>query len=458
MEISIAQWSFENIRSTDSERADRLEMAASSDHLVLALAEAAAHAAERGGLRLAMDSRKNEFTECRSIIQFPIHRDVFDWFYNARSGYRAQYWIGADEGTEFNTAIIRAILSSIGSHLGDLLTVRKIELLPGQGRQECDLGELKLTKERFLRSLDPAISKIWMCERRYSNYGKQPEHIGDFELAVAERGPKLHVPRWDRPNPDFGTPGEGLRAPYPTEENSWLDLKGGFLAADGTLGQEKRSKVRGQQLHEFGWTWQPPRRSNVGILAYGSLIENPGDEIRAVIVDTISNVTTPFNVEFARTSTSRCGAPTLVPVEGFGAPVQAYILLLNASEQEATDFLYRREIDKVGSDRRYRHRQRPDLNTVIVKRLVDFHGVGAVLYTEIGANIDKLTAANLAELAIASAQELDNGRDGISYLIDATKHGIRTALSDEYAAEINKKLETNDLPEALAKIRANKPL
>ena len=41
-------------------------------------------------------------------------------------------------------------------------------------------------------------------------------------------------------------------------------------------------------------------KETVGILAYGSLIDNPGDEIAAATVRTIEEVETPFNVEFAR--------------------------------------------------------------------------------------------------------------------------------------------------------------
>ena len=57
----------------------------------------------------------------------------------------------------------------------------------------------------------------------------------------------------------------------------------------------------------------------VGILAYGSLIDDPGSEIGEVIADVISDIETPFSVEFARSSSTRSGAPTLIPVEAGGA-------------------------------------------------------------------------------------------------------------------------------------------
>jgi hypothetical protein len=59
-------------------------------------------------------------------------------------------------------------------------------------------------------------------------------------------------------------------------------------------------------------------------VAYGSLISDPGDEIRSTTIETKKGVITPFKVEFARKSRSRKGAPTLVPVEQGGAQVSAW--------------------------------------------------------------------------------------------------------------------------------------
>jgi hypothetical protein len=53
--------------------------------------------------------------------------------------------------------------------------------------------------------------------------------------------------------------------------------------------------------------------ASLGILAFGSLIDNPGAEIEAALVGRKLNIRTPFGVEFARSSIKRGGAPTLVP-------------------------------------------------------------------------------------------------------------------------------------------------
>jgi hypothetical protein len=95
----------------------------------------------------------------------------------------------------------------------------------------------------------------------------------------------------------------------------------------------------------------------------------------------------------------------------------------------------------------------PGPDTVIVRRLETFEGIGVVLYTEIEANLEPLTAENLAQLAIDSVHQADRGQDGISYLIAAKRNGISTALSGAYEVEILRRLEASSLEEALKRLR-----
>ena len=90
--------------------------------------------------------------------------------------------------------------------------------------------------------------------------------------------------------------------------------------------------------------WEPCIR--IGILAYGSLIDDPGEELAQRIIHRIEDAKTPFRVEFARSSLSREGAPTLVPVEAGGAQVKATVLVLDdaVALEDARDMLYRREV------------------------------------------------------------------------------------------------------------------
>ena len=190
-----------------------------------------------------------------------------------------------------------------------------------------------------------------------------------------------------------------------------------------------------------------------GILAYGSLIGDPGDEIAPTIERRIP-CRTPFEVEFARSSDSRKGGPTLVPYEK-GARVDAQILVVKLSIEDATNMLYRREVHKVGQRGvAYVSVKKASKNRVVIKTEKDFEGVGTVLYTSIGDNIEGLNAGKLAELAITSAKMLSDRKDGISYLMDAKKHGIKTVLSEQYEAEILRRTGAVDLAGAYALVRS----
>jgi len=65
----------------------------------------------------------------------------------------------------------------------------------------------------------------------------------------------------------------------------------------------------------------------IGILAFGSLIDDLGEEIANVISDDPITIETPFPVEYGRFSLRRGGAPTLVP-HASGGSVTAHILPL----------------------------------------------------------------------------------------------------------------------------------
>ena len=112
-----------------------------------------------------------------------------------------------------------------------------------------------------------------------------------------------------------------------------------------------------------------------------------------------------------------------------------------------------REINDVGSEKRYKHNENPGKNKIVVKRLEDFEGVEVVLYTSIGVTIERLTGKELAKRAIASVMKADPGRDGISYLLDAIDNGISTRLTAEYKAEILQQTNTASLEQALASLK-----
>ncbi len=90
-------------------------------------------------------------------------------------------------------------------------------------------------------------------------------------------------------------------------------------------------------------------------------------------------------------------------------------------------------------------------NTIIIEQLDKVPDFDIVFYTKIDANIDPLTAQNLAQLAIDSALSKagERGLDGVSYLMQAKFNGIETPLMSAYEIEVLKKVGTKTLPEAL---------
>jgi hypothetical protein len=191
--------------------------------------------------------------------------------------------------------------------------------------------------------------------------------------------------------------------------------------------------------------------NEVGILAYGSLIGDPGPELSPVVTDRIP-CRTPFNIEFARSSDSRSGAPTLVPYPS-GSPVEATILVVQLSVEEATHRLYRREMHNFSPTKRYVEPAVDATGKVRVRTLTAFHGVSSVLYTDLDANIAAPSAIELARLAIKSvrtAKEEKLGDNGIAYLRDAISHGIRTPLTASYERKLLDLTGGVDLDNALA--------
>ena len=192
----------------------------------------------------------------------------------------------------------------------------------------------------------------------------------------------------------------------------------------------------------------------IGILAYGSLIDNPGPELGPNTVAKIKDVYTPFMVEFARKSQSCNYAPTLVPVTEGGASVKGVILILRdgISETEAKNMLWRRETNCFDTRKIYQPHANPGDNKVYAEPLEHFKGINVVYYTRIAANIQPLTPAHLAKLAIQSVslKKKDQERDGISYLINAKANGIQTPLMPAYEQEILQRMNAKNLEEALS--------
>jgi hypothetical protein len=195
-------------------------------------------------------------------------------------------------------------------------------------------------------------------------------------------------------------------------------------------------------------------RKTIGILAFGSLITDPGKEIAARIAFRIKTETS-FPVEYVRISKSkrRSGAPTLAP-HSTGARVAAQILVLSDDipVDEARNMLWHRETDNIGTGKPYP--AGTTANSIVVQTLTDDACVENVHYTDFhpeGKTL--LSAVALAKAAIESVPNADEGMDGITYLMGAMASRIETPLTKAYHDEILKQTDTHSLTEARDKAR-----
>lgn len=201
------------------------------------------------------------------------------------------------------------------------------------------------------------------------------------------------------------------------------------------------------------------KKYKIGILAFGSLINNPGEEIKKLEFERIDCVT-PFKVEFARISSSRGKAPTLIPVREHanGKKTKSKIIAINdtTSLEEAKSILWRRECHITDKSKNFKEPEKPTSKNVLIGELENFCNVEKVIYTTFLPQDEykDLTPEKLADFAIESilSKAGKEEKDGIRYLLSAKESGIETEYSKEYEELILSKTGTNSLREAIEKL------
>lgn len=195
----------------------------------------------------------------------------------------------------------------------------------------------------------------------------------------------------------------------------------------------------------------------LGVLAYGSLWDEPGAELEDATKERLDPVPTPFSVEYARSSRTRGGAPTLVPVAVGGSPVYARVLVMKdgIDLSEARNRTYRREIRRIGSGAQYVHRSEPRPGHVWLPVTDQLDDIAKAIYTVLEANIASAERSghSLATMAIRSVRSAKPNMDGISYLENNLAKRITTPLTEEYVAAILEITGTDSLAAARARSR-----
>ncbi|MGD9695805.1 MAG: hypothetical protein AB7V42_09115 [Thermoleophilia bacterium] len=178
---------------------------------------------------------------------------------------------------------------------------------------------------------------------------------------------------------------------------------------------------------------QPVPQRPIAILAYGSLLYRPGGGLRPLIVGS-QPCPTPFPVEYGRASGRWGGGPVLVP-HPRGAPVEGALLLLAAGVGlgTAVDLLAERE--GLAGARGVLQVEVPGQERLVIT---------ACLPRNLPA--PDMRADALARRAVASVRH--GPRNGVAYLRGAIEAGVRTPLTDAYAARIMDLAGAGSLEEA----------
>jgi hypothetical protein len=212
----------------DAPRAARLSNTNGQD-LVQQLADAIQSASEQpGGIRLGIEEASVDPNDMRSVVQFPVSPNLFDYFMNGRGGYRARYLVAAECGAHFNAQLVELLVAILADCIPCTVAVRRLSKdFEDLGAAECDSGA-------FLASLAPRLTKAWMCTALIQpSGGVTPLALG---LEIAQIGVPQRLP-WRTFRRDCS--------------DAWIDLKGAFLGPGRSLSVQSMED-RSRSLNRTG--------------------------------------------------------------------------------------------------------------------------------------------------------------------------------------------------------------
>src|SRR4051794_2284409 len=104
----IADWSFDDVADQDPARAEQLARAGQPAALIDA-SRAFVDGAETGAVLFGWEFAGKQPSHHRAVVQFRVDPALFDWFFNARTGYRAHYRAHPDQALAFNARLVYAL-------------------------------------------------------------------------------------------------------------------------------------------------------------------------------------------------------------------------------------------------------------------------------------------------------------------------------------------------------------
>ena len=220
--IVAADWKLQDV---GDEAAGLAQVAGSIDSLVSSLCAAfeAAQSFEPAWELLEADDAVG-----RSVVQFKVAPNLFDLVFNEPLGYRGMYRRGPWTGASVNSLMVAKLKAGVAAKVPKVLDLQVLRSGPSlDGRKDID-------QATFLRSLDPALSKVWYCTA---------EIRPNEELRLLPSGVSATKLEVGRPNP-----WAVLRQ---SPDDCIIEVKGAFVGPHG-LFQVKDPERRGAVLSERG--------------------------------------------------------------------------------------------------------------------------------------------------------------------------------------------------------------
>lgn len=221
-------WSFAEMEKHDGCRAAHLRAAPPWPELIQIISQALHTALANGEWRLGFDESSRDSRDLRVVVQFAAGKDIFDWFFNSHTGYRAQFRLGPENGLIQNARLISELVAAVNRSTTKRFTARRLSC------DFKDIGPITTSVDQITESLDPDLSKVWPCEAQISNTG------GTQNLFVSRSGPELTFSAC-----------ESWRSFYPENADGWLDVKGAFVGPGGRY-QLKPPEERAANLRARG--------------------------------------------------------------------------------------------------------------------------------------------------------------------------------------------------------------
>jgi hypothetical protein len=204
-------WNFDEVELDDPDRATHLRSCPAWPELIRQTCHALRVAVAAGNSRFGFDESSRDSRDLRAVVQFPVGRPLFDWFFNGQSGYRAQFRLGCKNGLDENARLVSGLRVQLSAFAPHEITARRFS------HDFNDKGPLTCALDQVLASMDPQLSKVWFCERLIDEAG------GLQYLFVSRTGPRLPF-----------VDSEPWSSLYPEDAAGWLDVKGAFVNSGGT--------------------------------------------------------------------------------------------------------------------------------------------------------------------------------------------------------------------------------